>query len=70
MKKQILPLIAFLLFTLSASAQADYSGNWKGAIELPGMSLELAIDLKKRQTSGREPRYSGTGHQGHENGRP
>ena len=49
MKKQFLPLIAFLLFTLSASAQADYSGNWKGAIELPGMSLELAIDLKKDQ---------------------
>lgn len=47
MKKQFFPLIALLLFVLNAVGQTDYTGRWKGAIELPGMNLELAIDLKK-----------------------
>ncbi|MCW5924144.1 MAG: serine hydrolase [Saprospiraceae bacterium] len=42
-----LPLIFSLFFALPIFAQTDYSGNWKGAIELPGMNLEIAIDLKK-----------------------
>ena len=47
MKKAFLPLFCFLLFTVSALAQTDYSGTWKGAIELPGRSLDLSIELKK-----------------------
>lgn len=47
MNGRFLPLFAFLLFVPAAYSQTDYSGNWKGAIELPGMNLELAVDLKK-----------------------
>lgn len=39
-----LPGLFLLPFHLVA--QSDYTGQWKGAIELPGMNLELAIDLK------------------------
>ncbi|MBV6438412.1 MAG: D-aminopeptidase [Saprospiraceae bacterium] len=43
---RILFFLLFLLFPLCTYAQADYSGNWKGAIELPGRNLEIAIDLR------------------------
>jgi CubicO group peptidase (beta-lactamase class C family) len=47
MKKAFLPLFCFLLSSISTFAQTDYSGTWNGAIELPGRSLGLSIELKK-----------------------
>lgn len=41
--------LVFLLFSVSGYAQADYAGSWKGAVEIPGMNLELSIDLKNDQ---------------------
>ncbi|MBK7939004.1 MAG: serine hydrolase [Lewinellaceae bacterium] len=47
MKKVFFLFIAFLVSTSAVTGQTDYSGRWKGAIELPGMNLELSIDLSK-----------------------
>lgn len=47
MKQTAFLFFSLLLFSFQILAQTDYSGNWKGAIELPGTSLEIAIDLKK-----------------------
>lgn len=47
MKNTTTLFFSLFLFSLQTLAQTDYSGNWKGAIELPGMNLELAVDLKK-----------------------
>lgn len=47
MKNTITLLVSLFLFSLQTLAQTDYSGNWKGAIELPGMNLEIAVDLQK-----------------------
>jgi CubicO group peptidase (beta-lactamase class C family) len=41
--------LLLLFIPLFAAAQTDYSGLWKGAIELPGMNLELSVDLKQEQ---------------------
>jgi CubicO group peptidase (beta-lactamase class C family) len=38
-----------LIATQVGHAQNDYSGLWKGAIEIPGFNLELSIHLKKEQ---------------------
>lgn len=37
----------FLLPGIQLQAQTDYAGNWNGAIELPGIKLEIAIQLKQ-----------------------
>ena len=39
-------LPGLFLLSVHLDAQSDYSGQWNGAIELPGMNLELAIELK------------------------
>ena len=36
----------FLLLGLQLQAQTDYAGDWNGAIELPGIKLEIALQLK------------------------
>ncbi|MCB0526878.1 MAG: serine hydrolase [Saprospiraceae bacterium] len=45
MRKTFFSFLAFLLITCLLPAQADYTGRWNGAIEVPGSSLELSIDL-------------------------
>jgi CubicO group peptidase (beta-lactamase class C family) len=51
MKKQLLSacaaLMVLLFFSVALQAQTDYSGTWKGAIEIPGTNLELSIHLSK-----------------------
>jgi CubicO group peptidase (beta-lactamase class C family) len=36
----------FLLLGVQLQAQTDYAGDWNGAIEIPGIKLEIAIQLK------------------------
>jgi CubicO group peptidase (beta-lactamase class C family) len=51
MKKQrssfMAALAVMLLLASSAIAQTDYTGIWKGAIEIPGMNLELSVHLNR-----------------------
>lgn len=47
MKKITLLWATLFLLAQSVVAQTDYSGNWQGAIEIPGMTLELSIHLQK-----------------------
>lgn len=48
MMKQLACLLLFLLAGWNnLSAQHDISGNWTGAIEIPGMNLELSIHFQQ-----------------------
>jgi len=47
MPTRLTTLLLSLLWLLPLTAQ-DYAGRWKGAIELPGTKLELAIDLSQK----------------------
>lgn len=46
MKQVFLFAFGLLLSTQHAFAQTDYSGNWQGAIDLPGMKLEISIHFQ------------------------
>jgi len=47
MKKLSLLWATLFLLAQSTTAQTDYSGNWQGAIDIPGMTLELSIHFQK-----------------------
>jgi len=47
MKQLVLIALSFLLLAPTAHTQTNYAGNWQGAIELPGMKLELSIHLQQ-----------------------
>lgn len=47
MKKLLFFWAAIILLAQPALSQTDYTGNWGGAIEIPGTKLELSIHLQQ-----------------------
>ncbi len=47
MKRLFLLGAALFLLVQSPFSQTDYTGNWQGAIEIPGMKLELSIHFQQ-----------------------